>query len=148
MMQYTNYEKAVVQRYGIELQGWTYEKLVNPSELSTAVQPLQKLLEAIKAGDCKFVKLTPDERRMHLETYKKKIAKEEIKVRERKTRSDAGTRKRKRMAIDHGDENSGGDQSDEEDREDVHKSPNAHRRLPKQRAAGRSASIIDDSDSD
>ncbi|KAF8230803.1 hypothetical protein L208DRAFT_1209687, partial [Tricholoma matsutake] len=83
-MQYANYKEAIVQRYGIELQGWTYNKLINLSELSTSVPPLQKLLDAIKTRDCKFIKLTPDEHHAHLETYKKKIADGEIKICKRK----------------------------------------------------------------
>lgn len=98
-MQYVNYEEAIVQRYGIELQGWTYDKLVNPSELSTAVDPLRKLLNAINSGDCKFVKLTAEERRKRRETYNAKIASGELKAHTRKTRSDSG-KKKKRIAVE------------------------------------------------
>ena len=62
VMQYVNYEEAIIQRYGIELKGWTYDNFVNPSELSTSLPSLQKLLNAINTGDCKFVKLTAEER--------------------------------------------------------------------------------------
>ncbi|KAF8236919.1 hypothetical protein L208DRAFT_1078784, partial [Tricholoma matsutake] len=101
VMQYVNYEEGIIQRYGdgIELTGWTYEKFVNPSELSTAVEPLHKLVDAINAGDCKFVKLTTEECRECLASYRAKIAVGELKARERKTRSDAGTKKRKRKAM-------------------------------------------------
>jgi hypothetical protein len=34
VMQYVNYDE-LIQKYGVELQGWTFEKLVNPSLLST-----------------------------------------------------------------------------------------------------------------
>ena len=51
-MHYADYEEKVVQRYGVELIGWTYEKLVNPSELSTSLPGLRQLLEAINAGSC------------------------------------------------------------------------------------------------
>jgi hypothetical protein len=54
-MNYINYEEAIVQRYGIELVGWTYDKFVNPSEFSSALGPLRKLIDAINAGECKFV---------------------------------------------------------------------------------------------
>ena len=80
VMQYVNYEEAIIQWYGIELKGWTYDNFVNPSELSTSLPSLQKLLNAINTGDCKFVKLTAEERRKWLETYKKKIANGELKV--------------------------------------------------------------------
>ena len=89
-MQYVNYEEAIVQRYGIDLQGWTYNKFVNPSELSTALPPLRNLLDAINAGNCKFVKLTAEELHKRLESYKKKVASGELKIHERKKRSDAG----------------------------------------------------------
>jgi hypothetical protein len=35
LMQYTHHDE-LVQKYGVELQGWTFEKLVNPSQLSTS----------------------------------------------------------------------------------------------------------------
>ena len=44
-MHYADYEEKVVQHYGVEHISWTYEKLVNPSELSTS--GLCQLLEAI-----------------------------------------------------------------------------------------------------
>jgi hypothetical protein len=120
-MQYVNYEEAIVQRYGIELQGWTYDKLVNPSELSTAVDPLRKLLNAINSGDCKFVKLMAEERRKRQETYNAKIASGELKARTRKTRSDSG-KKKKRIAVEgpeisaddshSSDDSNGGDDGD------------------------------------
>ena len=54
-MHYADYEEKVVQRYGVELIGWTYKKLVNPSELSTSLPGLRKLLEAINTGSYKFI---------------------------------------------------------------------------------------------
>lgn len=94
MMQYANYEEDIVQRYGIVLQGWTYEKFVNPSELSTAIGPLRGLMDAINNGDCKFVKLTAEERRKRKATYKAKVDSGEVKARKRKRRSDYGTKKK------------------------------------------------------
>ena len=58
VMQYVNYEVDIVQRYGIVLEGWTFNRFVNLSELSTALPPLQKLLDAINDGSCKFIRLT------------------------------------------------------------------------------------------
>jgi hypothetical protein len=57
-MQYVNYEEAIVQCYGVLLKGWTFNRFVNPSELSTSLPPLQKLLNALNDGSCKIVKLT------------------------------------------------------------------------------------------
>lgn len=129
-MQYVNYEEDIIQRYGIELQGWTYDKFVNPSELSTSLPLLRKLLNAIDTGDCKFVKLTAEERRKRLETYKKKVAKGEIKVRERKIRSDAGKRKRK-VGLN---ESSDDDESDDENSR------------PRKKHPGRSKAMVGDTD--
>jgi hypothetical protein len=112
VMQYINYEEAIIQRYGIELQGWTYEKFVNPSELSTSLPLLRKLLNAIDNGDCKFVKLTAEETSKRLETYKKRVESGELKIRERKIRSDAG--KRKRQVQDGINDGSEDDESDGE----------------------------------
>ena len=109
-MQYINYEEAIVQCYGIELQGWTYDRFVNPSELSTSLPSLRKLLNTIDTGDCKFVKLTAEERCKCQETYKKKVANGEIKFRERKIRSDTG--KRKWKAQDELNEGSDDEESD------------------------------------
>lgn len=39
VMQYVNYEESIVQRYGVVLEGWTFDRFVNPSELSTALPP-------------------------------------------------------------------------------------------------------------
>jgi hypothetical protein len=140
-MQYVNYEEAIVQRYGIELQGWIHDKFVNPSELSTSLSLLRKLLNAIDTGDCKFVKLSAEERRKRLETYKKKIASGELKIRERKTRSDAGKRKRKNREISD-EELSENEESDSDNDDTTHprKKHSSNRRAP-----GKSNSIIDDS---
>ena len=134
-MQYINYEEAIVQRYGIELQGWTYDRFVNPSELSTSLPSLRKLLNAIDTGDCKFVKLTAEEHRKCQETYKKKVANGEIKGRERKIRSDAG--KRKRKAQD--GLNKGSDDEESDSDEDL---------LPRKKNCRKSKAIIGDTDSE
>lgn len=72
-MHYKNYEEAIVQRYDIELIGWTYNKFINPSELSTAIEPPHKLLDVINNGNCKFVKLMKEEQQKWLDTYRAKV---------------------------------------------------------------------------
>jgi hypothetical protein len=129
VMQYANYEEGIIQCYGIELRGWTYERIVNPSDLSTAVRPLGKLCNAINSGNCKFVKLTAEERHERLEAYKAKIATGEMKACERKQRSDAGLKKRKSKAM-----------VDDSESEDGHD--------PKHQRKAASDSSSSDSDSD
>ena len=95
-MSYDRYEEDIVLRYGIVLQGWTYEKILNPSLMSSSLPPLMVLRDALIAGTCKFVKLTATERKEREVTYMAKIKSGEIEARKCKQRSDAGTRKKKR----------------------------------------------------
>ncbi|KAJ3501325.1 hypothetical protein NLJ89_g9385 [Agrocybe chaxingu] len=101
-MQYVNYEELVVQRYSVELVGWTCEKFINPSELSTSLPPLRRLLDAINNQECKFVKLTPLQLKKRRAEQQKKIDEGVISVKTRKPRKDKGT-KRKRKGDDSGD---------------------------------------------
>jgi hypothetical protein len=92
-MQYTRYEEDIVQRYRIELQGWTYGRIMNPSLLSSSLPPLVALRDVLVEGTCKFVKLTAAERKESEVAYMAKIKSGEAEVRKRKRRSDTGTRK-------------------------------------------------------
>ncbi|KAJ7673734.1 hypothetical protein DFH06DRAFT_915712, partial [Mycena polygramma] len=93
-MQFVNYEEDIVLKHGVKLVGWTADKFVNPSELSSAIPPLQTLLAAIKDGSCKFVKLTTQERLDREAKYEEDVA-AGIRVRKhRKTRCDAGTKRK------------------------------------------------------
>ena len=99
-MHYADYEEKVVQRYGVELIGWTYEKLINPSELSTSLPGLRKLLDAINTGSCKFIKLTQDQLKQRREEHQKAIEDGSLPApKTRKPRKDRGT-KRKRAEDD------------------------------------------------
>jgi len=137
MMQYTRYEEEIVHRYGVELQGWTYEKITNPSLFSSSLPPLVALRDALVAGTCKFVKLTAAERKEREAAYMTKVASGEIEPRKRKRRSDAGVRKRsKRARKEDGATNDSDD--DEDDDDDERDAPHA----PK------SQELIEDSDAE
>jgi hypothetical protein len=93
-MHYVDYEEKVVQRYGIELVGWTYEKFVNPSELSTSLPGLQQLLDAINNGTCKFVKLTPLQIHERRQALQKNVSEGNVPApKGRKPRKDRGTKR-------------------------------------------------------
>lgn len=92
-MQYTNYEEDIVLRYGILLEGWTHPKFNNPSNLSTSLPPLQKLLDALTSGTCHFIKLTPPQLATRKAEHAAKQASGEIPPRQRKTRKDAGKKR-------------------------------------------------------
>ena len=94
-MHYVDYEEKVVQRYGVELIGWTYEKLVNPSELSTSLPGLRTLLEAINTGSCKFIKLTKDQLKQRCEEHQKAIEDGSLPAsKTRKPRKERGTKRK------------------------------------------------------
>jgi hypothetical protein len=133
-MKYTEYEELIVLKYGVELQGWTYEKFVCPSFLSTSLPPLQALLDAINSGRCKFIKLTPVEVKRRRDERQKQINEGTIAIKQRKQRSDIGAKrprkgKGKAPAVDAGD-------TDEDER-------------PRKRRAVKSAeAIVSDEDRD
>ena len=115
LMQYTHHDE-LVQKYGVELQGWTFEKLVNPSQLSTSLPGLRCLLDTINNGDCKFVKLSPLEIKKRREELQKKWDEGTVPV---KTRKDRGTKrpctKGKKKAGDDADDDN--EEPDEEEAE-------------------------------
>ena len=95
-MQYVNYEEQIVIRYVIKLDGWTYENFRNPSEFSSSLPPLQELSDAIDNGTCKFVKLTPAEKKQFEHEFNTKVQAGQVILRKRKIRKDAGKKKAKR----------------------------------------------------
>ncbi|KAG1731305.1 hypothetical protein EDD22DRAFT_788494, partial [Suillus occidentalis] len=62
-MNYTNYERAIVERYGVELYNWPLPGTVkNPSKVGGRAH-VQKLLDALKSHSCKWVSLSEDDLR-------------------------------------------------------------------------------------
>ncbi|RDX41769.1 hypothetical protein OH76DRAFT_1489212 [Lentinus brumalis] len=61
VMQYKTYDKDIVIERGVELVGWTHEVFTCPSSLPNALEPLQKLLQAIDDGQCHFKRLSHSE---------------------------------------------------------------------------------------
>lgn len=114
-MQYVNYDELIIQKYGVKLQGWTFEKLINPSQLSTSLPTLRHLLDAINDGNCKFVKLSPLEVKSHRQELQQKQDDGTVPVK---------TRKGKKKAASENDD-------EEEDDEDEEEQPRKHRKVPK-----------------
>ena len=132
-MQYVNYDE-LIQKYGVELQGWTFEKLVNPSLLSTALPGLRRLLDAINNGDCKFIKLSPLVVKKRREELQKKQDEGIAPVKACKPHKDRGTKrprtKGNNKAVDHVEEEDN-DELDEEEEE-----------RPRKRQAPKSAETV------
>ncbi|KAJ7733212.1 hypothetical protein DFH07DRAFT_780656 [Mycena maculata] len=91
-MAYVWYEEDVVQKHGVELVGWTFPQLVNPSELSTSVSLLQELHDTIKNDTCKFVRLTAQQLRARKQKWEEDVAAGRIEVKHCTTRKDKGVK--------------------------------------------------------
>jgi len=119
VIQYVNYDE-LIQKYGAKLQGWTFEKLVNPSLLSTALPGLCRLLDAINNGDCKFIKLSPLKVKKHREELQKNQDEGIAPVKARKPRKDRGTKrprtKGKNKAVDDIEDEDNDELDEEEER--------------------------------
>ena len=115
-MQYANYKEFVIQKYEVELQGWTFEKLVNPSLLLTSLPGLWHLLDAINNGDCKFTKLSPLEVKTHCEELQKKQNEGTAPVKTCKPCKDCGTKGPCRKGNKQGLEGNDNDDNEEQER--------------------------------
>ncbi|KAJ6603151.1 hypothetical protein B0H10DRAFT_1957892 [Mycena sp. CBHHK59/15] len=89
-MAYTWYEEDVVQHHGVLLEGWTGPPFGNPSEFSTSLMALGKLLDALKTGACAFRKLSPAEAAKRKEQWDADVAAGHATAKSRAKRSDAG----------------------------------------------------------
>lgn len=111
-------------RRSIKLEGWTYGPIINPSDMSTSLPPLEILLKAIKSGTCKFVSLTPDQREEENHKYLEKVEKGEIVLHQRSQRSDKGKRRKGHKVSDTPDEeNERESDSDDEEARRAQKRP-------------------------
>jgi hypothetical protein len=113
-MAYTWYEEDVVQKHGVLLEGWTGVPFGNPSELSTSLTALGKLLGALKTGACRFRKLSPAEAAQRKEKWDADVAAGRATAKSRAQRSDAGVpRKRARDDADKENDNADGARDDD-----------------------------------
>ncbi|PPQ93525.1 hypothetical protein CVT25_005363 [Psilocybe cyanescens] len=141
LMHYINYEEKIVRSFGVELIGWTYDKFVNPSKLSTSLPGLQKLLDAINSGSCRFIRLTPLQLTEHCQAHQQAIASGSIPVpRMHKPQNDRGTKRKSVDESDKENENSGNAQTMFKKR---------HTSTVKKKALGqpKSAEMVDSEDS-
>ena len=80
-MNYTNYERAVVERHGVALINWPLPgKVQNPGKVGGRNQ-VETLLNALKSGKCKWVSLSEEELRKRREDNEARQARgEEVYV--------------------------------------------------------------------
>lgn len=75
-MNYKNYEREIVEKFSVAIQGWPLRGCVcNPSEIKGGNQPLREVLAALNSRACRWVKLTEAE----LEERKNKNAEREAR---------------------------------------------------------------------
>ncbi|KAJ7189797.1 hypothetical protein GGX14DRAFT_408549 [Mycena pura] len=100
-MAYTWHEEDVVQQYGVVLEGWTPDRFVDPSDLSTSLAILCTLLEALWARDCTFRKLGPTEAAERRKKWEEEVEAGLVTAKHRAPCCDAGIpRKRARNERD------------------------------------------------
>jgi hypothetical protein len=107
-MNYINYETAIVQSHGVKLIGFPLVRFVNPSEV-TNITDMRRLRNALRSGECKWVRLSQAELDAHAEALEVRRKDGEVVGKPRKKRSDAGVLrgKRKRADMDADKENQG-----------------------------------------
>lgn len=107
-MNYANYNTAIVQVHGVKLAGFPLERFVNPSEV-TNITDMRRLRNALRSGECKWVRLSQAELDAHAEDLEACCKDGKVVGKPRKKRSDAGVLrgKRKRVDMDGDKENQG-----------------------------------------
>lgn len=96
MMNYSNYETAIVETYGVRLVGWPQGvNFTSPSNIGT-VGDIRRLRDALKARMCYWTTLSPVEVKAHTAELDARRSAGEVVCKLRKKCSDAGVaRKRK-----------------------------------------------------
>lgn len=135
-MNYINFEREFVVKFGIDVVGWPHEKFINPSEMSTSLPPLQQLAAALKDTTCRFIRLSDAAHTAREAAYNKQVAEGTVAV--RKERGDKGVSRGKRRNVADGDEAN--------DEEEPAVRPK-RRRHAKEAVLPKSAEFVNDSDS-
>ncbi|KAL1698790.1 hypothetical protein EV121DRAFT_165685, partial [Schizophyllum commune] len=95
-MEYKHYDRKIVITHGVTLDGWPATiEFKNPSELSTALAPLQLLHDNLKNGTIRWRRLSSAVLAQRRSDWDDRVARGEVEEPVRKQRKDAG-QKRKR----------------------------------------------------
>ncbi|KAG2031491.1 hypothetical protein BDR03DRAFT_1016041 [Suillus americanus] len=90
VMNYNNYNTAIIETYGVRLVGWPHGvNFISPSNIGT-VGDIRKLRDALKARTCYWTVLSPAEVKAHTAGLKTRRSAGEVICKPRKKRSDAG----------------------------------------------------------
>jgi len=115
---YANYDRSIVQKYHVKLDGWPATiPFATPHNIST-VDEIRLLRHSLLEKTCKWVKLSKDEVKKHMETYAAKVKEGILVGRKRKVRSDKGKPRKKRAVQDVDEENEGDEEIEDEVRDE------------------------------
>jgi len=114
-MNYANYERSIVERYGVTLQGWPSALLPvqNPSCIGGREQ-VQALLNALDNKTCTWTTLTEDELRQRMTSNRARHANGEAVYKPRKKRA-TKTAEKSTVIVSSDTDNSSSSSSDSED---------------------------------
>ncbi|KIJ59174.1 hypothetical protein HYDPIDRAFT_33466 [Hydnomerulius pinastri MD-312] len=98
-MNFVNFDVTIKSKLGIDLMGWPADaKFQSPFNM-TNIEHVRSLRDALKSGTCRWVHMSPQERREHADALQAHRASGEIVNKPHKKRSDAGVpRKHKQVA--------------------------------------------------
>jgi|ERR1700736_628596 len=97
-MNYVNYDKVIVLGLGVKLVGWPKTvNFVKPSSIGS-VFDARTLRDALKTGECHWIKLTTRQIEDHRTQIEGREAEGETVGRPRKKRSDAGKKRKPRTS--------------------------------------------------
>ena len=106
VMNYTNHDISIIQKYLVKLDGWPPSiTFASPHNIHT-VDEIRLLRHHLRENKCKWIRLTEEEVRKHMEQYVAKVRDGIVATRKRKIRSDKGKpRKKRAVEVDEEDEN-------------------------------------------
>ncbi|KAF8344691.1 hypothetical protein F5887DRAFT_850888, partial [Amanita rubescens] len=100
VMNYQNYDKSIVLKYKVKLDGWPVNiKFANPSDIST-VDEIRSLRQALQTGNCHWVRLSEAQYTEHVNNVTQREDSGQAVGHKRKERSDKGKRHRVRAGDD------------------------------------------------
>jgi hypothetical protein len=113
IMNYINYDTAIMQKYNVRLDGWPATiTFASPHHIST-IDEIRLLRHHLLEKTCKWVGLTREEIKRHMDEYAANVRDGAVTGRKRKVRSDKGKlRKKQRAAVE--DEDDGEDNAEDE----------------------------------
>ncbi|KAL0569692.1 hypothetical protein V5O48_012265 [Marasmius crinis-equi] len=113
-MHYDGFDQHIKLKHGVTIEGWPLPKFQNPSEMSSALGPLEGLRNALLDGTCHFRRMESTEWAAWKADYLKKAAAGP----QRKQRKDAGLPRPRKSSAPVADEEEEGEREEEEDEED------------------------------